>query len=131
MKTPFKNDIFALIWKAFKNLYPDKDCECYWQPNIRDEEDGTPVYGLTDFGEDGTIAIFVTPSLSVADAAEIFAHELAHCAVGIAHEHDEEWEKSFDDIFNEYNRIGDEEFGKHEAVKVTDGKAYKKEGEQK
>ena len=74
MKTPFKNDIFALIWKAFKNLYPDKDCECYWQPNIRDEEDGTPVYGLTDFGGGGTIAIFVTPSLSVADAAEIFAH---------------------------------------------------------
>ena len=131
MKTPFKNDIFALIWKAFKNLYPDKDCECYWQPNIRDEEDGTPVYGLTDFGEDGSVVVFVGTSLPVVDSAEIFAHELAHVAVGVEHEHDGEWEKAFDDIFNEYNRIGDEEFGKHEAVEVTDGKAYKKEGEQK
>jgi len=29
MVTPFANDIFALIWQAFKNLYPDKECECF------------------------------------------------------------------------------------------------------
>jgi hypothetical protein len=126
MKTPFKNDIFALIWQAFKNLYHDKECECFWEPNIRDEEDGTEVLGLTDFGEDGSVSVFVKPDLKVADAAEILAHELAHVAVGIEHEHDEEWEKAFDDIFDEYNKIGDELFGFREAIEVTDGKAYVK-----
>ena len=55
VETPFKNDIFSMIWKAFKNLYPDKDCLCFWDPMIRDSEDGAPVYGLTDFGDDGTM----------------------------------------------------------------------------
>lgn len=112
MKTPFKNDIFALIWQAFKNLYPNKDCECFWEPNIRDEGDGTEALGLTDFSEDG-ITVFVKTSLSIENAAEIFAHELAHVAVGLEHDHDEVWEKSFDDIFEEYNRIGDEMFPGH------------------
>ena len=129
MKTPFKNDIFSLIWQAFKNLYPDKKCECYWEPSIRDAENGEKPYGLTDFGEDGTIAVFVSTDLKIADAAEILAHELAHCAVGVEHGHDTEWEKAFDDIFNEYNRISDELFEFHEAVEVTDGKAYTQEKE--
>lgn len=110
MKTPFKNDIFAMIWQAFKNLYPDKDCECFWEPEILDTEKGETAYGLTDFGDDGVVTVFVKPSLSVTDAAEIFAHELAHVAVGLEHDHDSVWEKSFDDIFVEYNRIGDEMF---------------------
>ena len=110
MITPFKNDIFSMIWQAFKNLYPDKDCECFWDDQIRDEEDGTTVYGLTDFSDNGEVTVFVKPSLTVTDAAEIFAHELAHVAVGLEHDHDFVWEKSFDDIFTEYNRIGDKMF---------------------
>lgn len=124
MNTPFKNDIFALIWRAFKNLYPDKDCECYWEPDIQDADDGSKVYGETYWGEDGAVDVFVGTGLPIADSAEIFAHELAHVAVGAEHDHDEEWEKAFDDIFNEYNRIGDEMFDKHTPVDVTDGKAY-------
>ncbi len=108
METPFKNDIFSMIWKAFKNLYPDKDCLCFWDPMIRDSEDGAPVYGLTDFGDDGQITVFVKSSLTIENAAEIFAHELAHVAVGVGHDHDDVWEKAFDDIFCEYNRIGEE-----------------------
>ena len=45
------------------------------------------------------------------DAVEIFAHELAHVAVGVGHAHDAVWEKAFDDIREEYNRIGFELFG--------------------
>ena len=126
MISPFKNDTFAIVWEAFKNLYPDKECECFWEPYIRDEEDGTPVYGLTDFADDGTITIFVTPTIAVADATEILAHELAHAAVGFEHEHDETWEKAFTDIHNEYNRIGEEMFPDAQAVEVTDGKAYQR-----
>lgn len=110
MVTPFQNDMFAIVWQAFKNLYPDKDCQVYWEPQIRDEEDGKPVYGLTDFGDDGTVSVFVKPSLEVADAVEILAHELAHVAVGIEHDHDEVWQEAFDKIFDEYNRICEQMF---------------------
>ena len=107
---PFQNDMFAMVWGAFKKLYPDKDCEIYWEPQIRDEEDGKPVYGLTDFADDGSVAVFVEPSLEVADAVEVLAHELAHVAVGVEHDHDEVWQEAFDKIFEEYNRIGNQMF---------------------
>lgn len=126
MKTPFKNDIFSMIWIAFKNIYPDKDCECFWTPEIRDDADGNECLGMTNFGEDGIVSVFVRTSLKIEDAAEIFAHELAHVAVGLEQDHNEVWESAFDAIFDEYNRIGNELFDVHEAVTVTDGKAYKK-----
>lgn len=127
MKTPFNNDIFAMIWIAFKNLYPDKDCECFWQPDIRDNSDGDECLGLTDFGDDGKITVFVKTNLKIEDAAEIFAHELAHVAVGIEHDHDEVWERAFDAIFEEYNRIGDELFDVHTPVEVVSGKDYRRD----
>ena len=100
--------------------YPDKDCEVYWEPQIRNEEDGTPVYGLTDFADDGSVAVFVKPSLEVADAVEILAHELAHVAVGVEHSHDETWHEAFDKIFEEYNRIGSQMFPDGEQCAMDD-----------
>lgn len=117
---PFQNDMFGMVWQAFKNLYPDKECEIYWEPQIRDEENGQPVYGMTDFGDDGKVTVFVKPSLAVADAVEVLAHELAHVAVGVDHGHDEAWEKAFDDIFAEYNRIGDALFPNGEQCQMDD-----------
>lgn len=102
------------------DLYPDKECEIYWEPQIRDEEDGKPVYGLTDFADDGSVAVFVKPSLEVADAVEILAHELAHVAVGIEHDHDEVWQEAFDKIFEEYNRIGNQMFPNGEQCVMDD-----------
>lgn len=109
MENPFVNDPFSLVYQAFRNLYPDKECEVFWEPQIRDE-----ALGLTDFGEDGSVVVFVDPGLKVTDATEILAHELAHVGVGIEHDHDEVWEAAFDAIFREYNRIGDELFGQGE-----------------
>lgn len=37
MESPFVNDPFAMVWQAFKNLYPGKDCEVQWQPGIQDD----------------------------------------------------------------------------------------------
>ena len=126
MITPFENDIFAMIWLAFKNLYPDKDCRCFWEPNIRDTTGGDECLGLTDFGDDGEVSVYVKTNLKIEDAAEIFAHELAHVAVGIEHDHDEAWENAFDAIFVEYNQIGDELFDVHEPVEVLSGKEYRR-----
>ena len=117
---PFQNDMFAMVWGAFKKLYPDKECEIYWEPQIRDEEDGKPVYGLTDFADDGSVAVFVKPSLEAADAVEVLAHELAHVAVGIEHDHDEVWQEAFDKIFEEYNRIGNQKFPNGEQCVMDD-----------
>lgn len=101
-------------------VYPDKECEIYWEPQIRDEEDGKPVYGLTDFADDGSVAVFVKPSLEVADAVEVLAHELAHVAVGVEHDHDEVWQEAFDKIFEEYNRIGNQKFPNGEQCVMDD-----------
>ena len=109
--SPFLNDSFALVHIAFENLFPGKEYKATWATEIRNSEDGKPVYGLTDFQPDGTVYVFVKCDLPMTDAVEIFAHELAHVAVGVGHAHDAVWEKAFDDIREEYNRIGFELFG--------------------
>ena len=106
METPFANDMFALIWEAFKKLYPGKECECMWAPKIRDSENGEPVYGVTTFEDGGKVYIDILASVSVVDAVEVFAHELAHVAVGITADHGAEWANAFDAIFEEYNKMG-------------------------
>jgi hypothetical protein len=109
-----KNSPFEMLDIAFKRLFPDVRYTAYFEPNIRDDENGEKVCGLTDFADDGEITIFVGTDLSINNAVEIFAHELAHAGVGVHHQHDEVWEKAFDDLFNEYNIIGDELFSSTE-----------------
>lgn len=108
-ETPFKNDPFAILCKAFRNLYPEKEYECVWDNRNMETEEGT-AYGLTQFSEDRPPRIEVNPELQIFDAVEILGHELAHVAVGVEHEHDEVWEQAFDSINREYVRIGDELF---------------------
>ena len=110
---PFKNDPFAIVYKAFKNLYPEKDCEIQWEAEIKDEN-GVPAFGVTRFGfENGKPAVLVCvdPGLQVWDAIEVLAHELAHVAIfpDFA-DHCKEWEETIDDIFEEYNRVSAELF---------------------
>ena len=102
-----KNSPFEMLNIAFKTLFPKVKYTAYFEPNIRDDENGEKVCGLTDFADDGEITIFIDTDLSINNAVEIFAHELAHAGVGVEHEHDEVWEKAFDDLFKEYNKIGD------------------------
>lgn len=111
MNTPFENDPFAMVHQAFQNLYPGKQCQILWGSRFELQEEGKPAYGVTDFGEDGQVAVFVSSGLVVADAVEILAHELAHVAAGVEHDHDDVWEAAFEAIFQEYNRIGDELYG--------------------
>ena len=48
MTTPFKNDPLLIVWIAFKNLFPEKDCECWFSPEINTNEEDK-AYGFTDF----------------------------------------------------------------------------------
>ena len=115
MESPFANDPFSLVWKAFKNLYPGKGCEVQWQPGIEDNELPEQGYGFTEFRDDGSILVVVDANLQVSNAVEVLAHELAHVAVGIESEHSAAWEAAFDSIFQEYGRIAEEMFGKQES----------------
>lgn len=124
LSNPFSNDPFALVWTAFKNLYPGKDCEC-WFDAVDDPKDVDGHYGWTEWNDDGTITIAVDIGLALKDAVEIFAHELAHVAAGSDAEHGEAWENAFDAIHAEYDRIGNDLFDKHTATKCIDAKALK------
>ena len=112
MVTPFKNDPFSIVAKAYSNLY-DKPYEA-WYGQHTDEKEGEHEneYGYTSFPFDGGIpevVIYTEHNINI--QVETFAHELAHVAVGIEHQHDEVWEEAFVKIFDEYNRIFDEMFG--------------------
>lgn len=110
METPFKNDPFAMIYQAFKCLYPDKQCEIWWEPNPPYSDEGA--YGATNFPDDGGLPqVFIFSDYPVAQQVEILAHELAHVAAGSEHEHDEVWEAAFDAIHEEYGKIVEELFG--------------------
>lgn len=63
MESPFVNDPFAMVWQAFKNLYPGKDCEVQWQPGIQDDGLSEQGYGFTEFCEDGSILVAVDANL--------------------------------------------------------------------
>lgn len=104
-KHPFHIDPFAVVYTAFRNLYPKNGCIVMWDGGIEDDV-GKEVYGETLFPEkQATPIVYINPHLSVIDAIEVLAHELAHVAAGCAADHDEEWEKAFDAIYMEYNRI--------------------------
>lgn len=111
--SPFANDPFALVCQAYKNLY-DKPFQAFFDQHEDDEH--KEEYGFTHFvdGEIPKIIIFAEHPVNV--CVETFAHELAHVAVGVEHEHDEVWNDAFDKIFAEYNRLGEEMFGSREEV---------------
>lgn len=124
MESPFINDPFAMVYQGFKRLYPDKECEINWEPREITGEDGKKCVGVTTFTKDGSIVVDISVKIPVADAVETLAHELAHVAVGEKEGHNEKWEKAFDAIHEEFDKIGVEMFGEDTAVavEVSDGK---------
>lgn len=112
-ESPFINDMFSMVYQAFRNLYEEKDKNLivYWSGEPMKDDNGNEAFGLTTF-TDTYVYVEVSSDLKVSDSVEILAHELAHVAVGSNAEHGEEWEKAFVAIFDEYNRIGDKMFGR-------------------
>ena len=116
MESPFLNDPFSLVWEAFHNLYPNKECKIYYdQHEETDQSDESKEYGSTLFPDDGSIPIVnIFAEYPVNILVEILAHELAHVAVGPGHEHDEAWKDAFDNIYQEYNNLGISRYCKEE-----------------
>ena len=104
---PFAFDPFAIAWTAFKRLYPTKNPIVYWHEEYPETEGEEPVYGFTEFLDNGEIYVCVSSQLKVIDAVEVLCHELAHVAAGLEDEHGSEWENVFDAIHNEYNMVAE------------------------
>lgn len=103
VKSPYSNDPFVAICKAVCRLYPNTKIT-----EIRYADLGGDGYGFTDFLDDGDVVINIDASLSIENAAEIFAHEISHAVVGLEHEHDETWEDAFEKIHKEYEKMIEE-----------------------
>lgn len=98
----FVNDPFARVFVAFEELYPGVECVVSWTESLTDEK-GEPVYGLTTFPDDGGVPwVVISADLSVYDAIEILAHELAHVVAGHDAGHGEAWETAFSAIHEKY-----------------------------
>lgn len=105
----FENDPFELLNKAFRNLYPEKEYKACFLQDIRDSH-GEIAHGFTQFDDSGIPKIAISAELTIIDAVEIFAHELAHVADGGKSVHGEKWEQEFEKLYQEYNRLGNEMF---------------------
>lgn len=101
METVFHNDPFCVLDAIFKAQWPEKQYVARWVGGIEDEH-GKEAYGVTEFSESGVPIISISAQLDVIDAIEIFAHELAHAAVGIESEHGAEWEAAFELLHARY-----------------------------
>ena len=101
MKSPFENDPFAVMLAAFEKIYPGKNPHCVWVSWISGEKEEGDTYGVTEFENDGTVWVAIVTSLPVKDALEIFAHELAHVAVGYDAGHNDEWETAYEAILTD------------------------------
>lgn len=93
----FINNPFEILTEIIKENYPQVDCDIYIGQQMTD---GKETFGCTLFPDDDTerIVIEIHYSLSLENATEILAHELAHVIAGKEAGHEYKWEKTFDDI---------------------------------
>jgi hypothetical protein len=108
----FVNDPFRVVYQAFKELYPDKECEILFDYNVETTDTHERVKGVTIFPDDGSIPqIRIDCEQTIDQISGILAHELAHVALGKPDwddrelDHGEDFEKTLDAIFDRFNEL--------------------------
>lgn len=108
----FINDPFRVVYQAFKELYPDKECEILFDYNVETTDTHERVKGVTIFPDDGSIPqIRIDCEQTIDQISGILAHELAHVALGKPTwddrelDHGEDFEKTLDEIFDRFNEL--------------------------
>lgn len=108
----FINDPFHVVYQAFKELYPDKECEIMFDYNVETTDTHERVKGVTIFPDDGSIPqIRIDCEQTIDQISGILAHELAHVALGKPEwddrelDHGEDFEKVLDAIFDRFNEL--------------------------
>lgn len=109
------NDPITMVAEAFEALYPGAKYEAAYSPDIRDGN-GTIVCSCITFPseEDGPEAvpvILLNSQAGIEVAAESFARELAHVALGPdSLEHGAEYDAAFEQLAAKYREIAEERF---------------------
>jgi hypothetical protein len=113
-KSAFKNDPFAVVMEVFGFLWPNFPAPfIQWlPPGELHVNDGDPWGCFVHNDDEDDTFINVDLSISVYDAIEVLAHELAHCAcwqLGLNENenesHGKNWEECFDAINEKYNEL--------------------------
>lgn len=93
------NPIDDLI-QAVHDEYRLLRCAIYFDPELYENE---KAYGYTQFDGD-KIIIALDAGVPYKDLLEVLAHELAHAIAGKDSEHNDEWERIFDKIYELYDK---------------------------
>ena len=108
----FINDPFHVVYQAFKELYPDKECEIMFDYNVETTDTHERVKGVTIFPDDGSIPqIRIDCEQTIDQISGILAHELAHVALGKPEwddrelDHGDDFERTLDAIFDRFNEL--------------------------
>ena len=115
MNNPIINDPIAMVADAFEALHPGMKYEAAYAPDIRDDA-GTIVCSCITFpseedGPDAVPMILLNSQAGIEVAAEAFAQELVHVALGPdSLEHGPEYDETFQQLGAKYKEIGEERF---------------------
>ena len=69
LNNPIKNDPLAMVWTAFKNLYPDQECDVWY--DLHSNSGNNDGFAFTEFPPDGG-----TPQAAVSAARSPFLCEI-------------------------------------------------------
>ena len=126
------NDPIAMVAEVFSALHPGVKYEAAYAPDIRDG-DGTIVCSCITFpneedGPDAVPVILLNSQAGIEVAAEAFAQELAHVALGPdSLDHGPDYDAVLNGIAAKYKAIAEERFPVEEADQEEGGDDY--EGE--
>lgn len=115
MNNPIINDPITMVAEAFEALHHGAKYEAAYAPDIRDG-DGTIVCSCITFpgeedGPDAVPVILLNSQAGIEVAAEAFAQELAHVALGPdSLEHGAEYDATVEQIAAKYKEIAEERF---------------------
>lgn len=115
MNNPIINDPITMVAEAFEALYPGVKYEAAYAPDIRDGA-GTIVCSCITFpgeedGPDAVPVILLNSQAGIEVAAEAFAQELAHVALGPdSLEHGPEYEAAVEQLATKYKELAEERF---------------------
>lgn len=109
----FLNNTHAWVLEAAEKVSPgiSADVVFYDREQWRKEFDKGS-WGVTIFPDDGTDPLIVIRAdLNLVESTEILAHELTHVIVGEKEEHNEIFEKNFEELHKLYDEIANNGVG--------------------
>ena len=115
MNNPIINDPITMVAEAFEAIHPGTTYEAAYAPDIRDGN-GTIVCSCITFpddedGPDAVPVILINSQAGIEVAAEAFAQELVHVALGPdSLEHGPEYVKAVGQLAAKYKEIGEKRF---------------------